>query len=215
MPEPVLYDYWRSSAAYRVRIALNIKGVAAERVFVDLRKGEQRGQEHRKLYPAGLVPVWREADGFTLAQSLAIIAYLDELCPEPPLLPEDLRQKAICREIALTVACDIHPLGNLRVLNQLAADYGAEAMAKAAWAQRWIALGFEAIEARLAQSAGRFAVGDRMTLADICIVPQVANARRFRLDLTPYPRIVAADAAARAEPAVAAAAPERQPDADS
>jgi len=215
MPEPVLYDYWRSSAAYRVRIALNLKQVAAARVFVHLRKGEQGGEDHRKVNPAGLIPVWREGDGFTLAQSLAIIDYLDELHPDPPLLPADVRLKAICREIALTVACDVHPLGNLRVLERLTDDFGADAGARAAWSQRWMARGFDAIEARLAHSAGRYAVGDRITLADVCLVPQVANARRFRLDLAPYPRIVAVDAAAREEPAFAAAAPEKQPDAES
>jgi maleylpyruvate isomerase len=161
------------------------------------------------------VPVWRDADGFTLAQSLAIIEYLDEIYPDPPLLPNDPRQKALCREIANTIACDIHPIGNLRVLEKLAADYGAGDAARAAWKRHWIGTGtgFGAIEARLAAIAGRHAVGDQITLADICLVPQVYNARRFGLDLAPFPRIVAADAAAREQPAFAAAAPEAQPDA--
>jgi maleylpyruvate isomerase len=213
LPEPVLYGYWRSSAVYRVRIALNFKRITARQVSVQLQLGEQRSDEHRARNPAGLVPVWREADGFTLAQSLAIIEYLDEIYRDPPLLPDDPRQKAICREIAYTIACDIHPIGNLRVLEKLAADHGARAGAWAPWNRHWIGIGFRAIEARLAAIAGCHAVGDEITLADICLVPQVYNARRAGLDLAPYPRIVAADAAAQKEPAFAAAAPEAQPDA--
>ena len=180
---------------------------------MQLQLGEQRSDEHRARNPAGLIPVWREEDGFTLAQSLAIIEYLDEIYPDPPLLPDDPRQKAICREIAYAIACDIHPIGNLRVLEKLAADHGASAGAWAPWNRHWIGIGFRAIEARLAATAGRHAVGDGISLADVCLVPQVYNARRAGLDLAPYPRIVAADAAARAHPAFAAAAPEAQPDA--
>jgi maleylpyruvate isomerase len=213
LPEACLFDYWRSSAAYRVRIALNLKQINPRQVSVQLPLGEQTRDEHRARNPAGLVPVWREADGFTLAQSLAIIDYLDEIYPDPPLLPNDPRQKAVCREIAYTIACDIHPIGNLRVLEKLTADYGAGPGARAAWNWHWIGIGFGAIEARLATIAGRHSAGDQVTLADICLVPQVYNARRFGLDLAPYPRIVAADAAAREEPAFAAAAPEAQPDA--
>jgi maleylpyruvate isomerase len=198
-----------------VRIALNLKRITARQVAVDLQAGEQKGEEHRARNRACVVPVWRDADGFTLAQSLAIIEYLDEIYPDPPLLPNDPRQKALCREIANTIACDIHPIGNLRVLEKLAADYGAGDAARAAWKRHWIGTGtgFGAIEARLAAIAGRHAVGDQITLADICLVPQVYNARRFGLDLAPFPRIVAADAAAREQPAFAAAAPEAQPDA--
>ncbi|MCF3945149.1 maleylacetoacetate isomerase [Acidiphilium sp. AL] len=214
MADPSLYGYFRSSAAYRVRIALNLKNVPAETVSVHLRKGEQRGGAHLALNPAGLVPVWREDDGFTLGQSLAIIEYLDELHPEPPLLPADPRLRAWTREIALTIACDIHPLGNLRVLERLTSEFGADAGARKLWYRHWMALGFTAIEARLAQTAGRHAVGDAPTLADICLVPQLYNARRFGLDLTLYPRLVAVDEAARALPAFAAAAPERQPDSE-
>jgi maleylacetoacetate isomerase len=215
LPEPCLFGYWRSSAAYRVRIALNLKRITARQVAVDLQAGEQKGEEHRARNRACVVPVWRDADGFTLAQSLAIIEYLDEIYPDPPLLPNDPRQKALCREIANTIACDIHPIGNLRVLEKLAADYGAGDAARAAWKRHWIGTGtgFGAIEARLAATAGCHAVGDQITLADICLVPQVYNARRFGLDLAPFPRIVAADAAAREQPAFAAAAPEAQPDA--
>jgi maleylpyruvate isomerase len=212
-PEPCLYGYWRSSAAYRVRIALNFKRITARQVSVQLQLGEHTSDEHRSLNPAGLVPVWREADGFTLAQSLAIIEYLDEIYPDPPLLPNEPRRKAVCREIAYTIACDIHPVGNLRVLEKLTADYGAGEGARAAWNRHWIGTGFCAIEARLKALAGRHAAGDQITLADICLVPQVYNARRAGLDLTPYPRIAAADAAAREQPAFARAAPEAQPDA--
>ncbi|MBT9293074.1 maleylacetoacetate isomerase [Prosthecodimorpha staleyi] len=210
---PLLVGYWRSSAAYRVRIAVNLKGLTPRHAAVHLRKGEQRGADHLGLNPSGLVPVWQE-EGFSLAQSLAIIEYLDETWPEPPLLPAAPRDRAVAREIALTVACDIHPLGNLRVLDKLTADWGAGAPARAAWARHWIGTGFTAIEARLAHSAGRYAVGDTPSLADICLVPQVYNARRFELDLTPYPMIRAADEAARAHPAFAAAAPEAQADAE-
>ena len=214
MADGRLIGYFRSSAAYRVRIALNLKGVAAEHAFVHLRKGEQNDPAHRALNPAGLVPVWREPDGFTVSESLAIIEYLDEIFPKPPLLPREARPRAQAREIALLIACDIHPVGNLRVLEKLSGDYGADAETRAAWNRHWIAIGFGAIEARLAQTAGVYAVGDFPTLADICLAPQVYNARRFALDLEPFPQIVAADAAARAHPAFAAAAPENQPDAE-
>jgi len=208
-----LYGYWRSSAAYRVRIGVYLKGLAPEQAFVHLRKGEQRSPEHLARNPLGLVPVWREGD-FTLGQSLAILEYLDETHPEPPLLPGDARQRATIREIALTIAADIHPIGNLRVLAKLNADYGMDEAGRAAWNRHWIGLGFAAIEARLAATAGRFAAGDSVSLADICLVPQVYNARRFALDLTPYPTLVRVDENARALPAFAAAAPETQPDAE-
>jgi maleylacetoacetate isomerase len=214
MDAPRLYGYFRSSAAYRVRIALNLKGLAVEPAFVHLRRGEQRNAAYSALNPAALVPVWRESESFTVSQSLAIIEYLEEAHPKPPLLPTDPRQRAYVREIALTVACDIHPVGNLRVLDKLTADYAADGEARAAWNRHWIAIGFEAIESRLAETAGLYAVGDQPTLADICIVPQVYNARRVALDLSSFPRIAAVDAAARALPAFAAAAPENQLDAE-
>jgi len=210
-PELSLFGYWRSSAAYRVRIALNLKRITVKHIAVQLLSGEQRSEQYRGLNPAGLVPFWREADGFTLAQSLAIIAYLDETYPDPPLLPAHPKQWALCREIAYTLACDIHPMGNLRVLQKLAADFGAPPDNAAAWNRHWIASGFDAIEARLNSTAGRYAVGDTISLADICLVPQVYNARRYELDLAPYPQITAADAAARELSAFATAAPELQP----
>ncbi len=207
-----LYGYFRSSAAYRVRIALGLKGLSATHKFIHLRKGEQTAPAYLKVNPAGLVPVWIE-DGFHLAQSLAIIEYLDETHPEPPLLPRGPRERAIAREIALTVAADIHPIGNLRVLNQLT-GLGIDEAGRGAWSKHWITLGFDAIEARLKTLPGPFAFGDRPMIADICIVPQVFNARRFGVDLTPYARIREIDAAAAKLEAFAAAEPGRQPDAE-
>lgn len=208
----VLYGYFRSTAAYRVRIALGLKGLSAEHRFVHLRKGEQTEPAYRKINPAGLVPYWI-GDGLELAQSLAIIEYLDEMHPAPPLLPPDAKGRAIAREIAHVVASDIHPIGNLRVLNKLI-EIGVDEAARAAWSRHWIEEGFQAIEARLAHLPGPFALGDTPTLADICIVPQVFNARRFGVDLAPYKRIVGIDAAAATLDAFAAAEPGRQPDAE-
>ncbi|MBR1218306.1 maleylacetoacetate isomerase [Bradyrhizobium sp. U87765 SZCCT0131] len=207
-----LYGYYRSTAAYRVRIALGLKGLSADNKFIHLRKGEQTGPEYLKVNPAGLVPYWIDG-GFHLAQSLAIIEYLDETHPEPPLLPGNAEQRAIAREIAFTVASDIHPIGNLRVLNRLN-QIGVDEPTRNAWSQHWIKLGFDAIEARLKELPGPFALGERPTLADICIVPQVFNARRFGLDLAPYARIRGIDAAAAKLEAFAAAEPGRQADAE-
>ena len=212
MSDAVLYGYYRSTAAYRVRIALNLKGLSAEHRFVHLRKGEQAQPAYRKINPAGLVPYWID-DDLELAQSIAIIEYLEETHPEPPLLPADPKGRAICREIALVAVSDIHPIGNLRVLNRLI-EIGVDETARAAWSKHWIEIGFDAIEARLAQLPGPFAVGDKPTLADICLVPQVFNARRFGVDLAPYKRIVALDEAASKIDAFAAAEPGRQPDAE-
>ena len=207
-----LYGYYRSSAAYRVRIALNLKGLSVTHVPLHLRQGAQHGPAYRAINPAGLVP-WFVADGGpALGQSLAIIEYLEEAHPAPPLLPAGLAARAYAREIAHTIACDIHPLGNLRVLEKLSADYGETAQGRAAWNRHWMAAGLRAIEARLARTAGHFAIGDAPGLADLCIVPQLYNARRVGLDLSPYPRLAAVDAAARALPAFIAAAPENQPD---
>jgi maleylacetoacetate isomerase len=213
MADPVLYGYWRSSAAYRVRIAANLKGISYRQCFVHLRQGEQRGADYLARNPAGLVPLWHERD-LTIAQSLAIILYLDESHPQPPLLPADPAARAVAREIALAIAADVHPLGNLRVLDKLTADFGLDVAGRAAWNRYWIDVGFQALEPRLAAVAGSHAVGDVVSLADVCLVPQVYNARRFDLDLTPYPTIVRLDAAARALAPVAMAAPEAQPDAE-
>lgn len=211
--KPVLYGYFRSSAAYRVRIALNLKGIAAEHRSVHLRKGDQRAEAFRRINPAGLVPHWREL-GFGLSQSLAIIEYLDEIHPAPPLLPGSARDRAIIREMALTIAADIHPPGNLRVLDKLTADYRADEAARAAWVRTWIEAGFEAIEHRLQSTPGHLSYGDAPTLADICLVPQVFNARRFNVDMTRFPLIARTDAALNQLDAFLDAQPSRQPDAE-
>ncbi|MCP9628379.1 maleylacetoacetate isomerase [Rhodopseudomonas palustris] len=208
----VLYGYFRSSAAYRVRIALNLKGLAVAERYVHLRNGEQNLEAFRWINPAGLVPYWREGD-FNLAQSLAIIEYLDETHPEPPLLPKDLQARAIVREIAYTVACDIHPIGNLRILKRLT-ELGIDEVERARWSKQWIEQGFAAIEARLAQTPGPFAYGDQPTLADLCLVPQIFNARRFDADLAPFERIRQIEAEAMKVDAFVAAEPGRQPDAE-
>jgi maleylpyruvate isomerase len=212
MAESRLFSYWRSSASYRVRIALNWKGVDATIIPVNLRRGEQRTAAFREVNPSCLVPVF-ESDGVRLTQSLAIIEYLEEIRPVPPLLPGSPLTRAAIRELALDVAADIHPIGNLRVLDKMRAEFEADAAALASWNRYWIGEGFAAIEARLTRCAGRFAFDDEPTLADVCLVPKVYNARRFELDLGPFPRIVAADAAARGLPAFASAAPENQVDA--
>ena len=211
-----LYDYFRSSAAYRVRIALNLKGVAPERAFVHLRKGAQREDEYLALNPQGLVPSLVTDGGDVLTQSLAILEWLDETCPQPPLLPADAAGRARVRSLALTIACDIHPLNNLRVLNYLTGTLGVSDAQKNGWYKYWIDVGFEALEARLAgdAAAGRFCHGDAPTIADVCLVPQMANARRVEFDFAPYPTLLRIEAACAALPAFADAAPARQPDAE-
>ncbi|MDA9433570.1 maleylacetoacetate isomerase [Bradyrhizobium sp. CCBAU 51627] len=211
--DAVLYGYFRSTAAYRVRIALGLKGFDPVSRFVHLRKGEQSEPAYRTINPAGLVPYWIEGD-LHLAQSLAIIEYLDEMHPQPPLLPKTPAGRAIAREISLVVCCDIHPIGNLRVLNRLT-EMGVDETLRARWSQYWIEAGFEAIERRLEQlGAGPFSFGEEPTLADICIVPQIFNARRFGVDLSPYPRILAIETSASKMEAFARSEPGRQPDAE-
>lgn len=207
-----LYDYWRSSAAYRVRIALNFKGLAYDQVGVDLRAGAQRQPDFLTINPQGLVPVLDD-DGVVLTQSLPILNYLEERYPEPALLPPDPAGRAQSRAIALVSACEIHPLNNLRVLQYLEHELGLDAGQRRAWYHHWIAAGFGPMEAMLARSAGAFAVGDAPTLADVCLVPQVSNARRFECDLEPYPTLRRIDANCREIEAFARAAPEVQPDA--
>jgi len=212
-----LYDYFRSSAAYRVRIALNLKGVAPdERTFVHLRMGGQRAQDYLALNPQGLVPALALDEGAVLTQSLAIVEYLDETHPEPPLLPADPIGRARVRAIALSIACDIHPLDNLRVLNYLIGTLGVAREQKDGWYKYWVDVGFEALEKKLSQERGTgvFCHGNAPTLADVCLVPQIANARRFSIDLSPYPTLTRIEAACLALPPFADAAPDRQPDAE-
>ena len=211
-----LYDYFRSSAAYRVRIALNLKGVAPQRAFVHLRRGGQREPDYLDLNPQGLVPSLVTDDGAVLTQSLAIIEWLDETYPAPLLLPGTPVERARVRSLALAVACDIHPLNNLRVLNYLTGTLGATDAVRDAWYMHWCEVGLRALETRLARepATGRFCHGDAPTLADICLVPQLANARRVPLDLAPFPTLLRIEAACQALPAFAAAAPLQQPDAE-
>ena len=211
-----LYDYFRSSAAYRVRIALNLKRLSPARAFVHLRRGAQRADEYLELNPQGLVPSLITDGGDVLTQSLAIIEWLDETHPAPPLLPSDASGRARVRSLALAIACDIHPLNNLRVLNYLTGTLGATDEQKNGWYRYWCDVGLEALETRLARDAatGAFCHGASPTLADICLVPQLANARRVSLDLAPYPTLLRIEDACLALPAFAGAAPARQPDAE-
>jgi maleylacetoacetate isomerase len=212
-----LYDYYRSSAAYRVRIALNLKGVVPdERTFVHLRMGNQRAQDYLALNPQGLVPALELDDHRVLTQSLAIIEYLDETYREPPLLPATAVGRARARAIALAIACEIHPLNNLRVLNYLTGTLGASDEQKNGWYKYWIDVGLEALERQLGRDdeTGTYCHGEFPTLADVCLVPQLANARRFKIDLKPYPTLTRIDAACNALPAFAQAAPAKQPDAE-
>ena len=217
-----LYSYFRSSAAYRLRIALHLKGLAFDTVPVHLLKGggEQLQSAYRAVNPAALVPALQMgagSDGPTLTQSLAIMEYLDETHPQPPLLPADALGRARVRALALTVACDIHPLNNLRVLTYLSGELQASGDARNAWARHWMALGFATLEQHLANDAatGLCCHGDTPTLADCCVVPQVFNARRFELDLAPYPTLVRIAEHCEALPAFIAAHPAQQPDAAS
>ena len=211
-----LFDYFRSSAAYRVRIALNLKGVTPERAFVHLRRGAQREDEYLALNPQGLVPSLVTDTGAVLTQSIAIIEWLDETYPKPLLLPPDPAGRARTRALALAVACDIHPLNNTRVLSYLTGTLGVTEEQKNGWYKYWIDTGFEALETQLSRDAttGRFCHGDAPTIADVCLVPQMANARRVNFDFTPYPTLLRIETACAALPAFANAAPAKQPDAE-
>ena len=207
MSEPVLYDYFRSSACYRVRIALNLKGIAYRSVPVNLLEGEQKDPDYVARNPQGFVP-FLEIDGAKLNQSLAIIDYLDATRPEPALVPADPADRAHVLALALAVACDIHPLNNLRVLKRLS-GLGLDQEARDDWYRHWVSEGLAALEAMAAPRAGRFLFGDGPGLADICLVPQMFNARRFEVPLDAYPTLVRADAEANRLEAFAAAHPER------
>ena len=202
----VLHDYWRSSASYRVRIALALKGVEYESRSVNLIEGGQRGPDNLARNPQGFVPTLM-ADGQPLTQSLAIIDWLDAAFPNPPLVPSDPLKRAHTLAQALVIACDIHPLDNLRVLKRLQEQFDADKEARDTWYRHWIAEGFAALEAMAGD--GPFLGGEAPDLADICLVPQLYNARRLELPLDGWPKLVRADAAAAALPAFAAAHPDR------
>jgi maleylacetoacetate isomerase len=216
-----LYSYFRSSAAFRVRIALNLKGLPHDIVPVHLLKhgGEQFSSEYRKLNPDALVPALVDdsaTDAAALTQSLAIIEYLEETHPVPPLLPSNAHDRAYVRGIALSIACDIHPLNNLRVLRYLVRELHVDEDRKNAWYRHWCEQGLAAIEARLASSgrSGKFCYRDTPTMADCCLIPQVANAQRMHCDVSKIPTIMRINEACLALDAFANAAPDKQPDAE-
>ena len=212
----VLYGYWRSSAAYRVRIALNLKGLPYESEAVHLvnQGGEQHLPDFQALNPQELVPALVDG-GRVFTQSMAIMEYLDQTRPEPPLLPSDPVGRARVRALSQVIACDLHPLGNLRVLQYLTSQLGVDDATKGVWSRHWIGLGLQAMEAMLAGNVatGRFCHGDTPGMADACLVPQVYNAVRWKLPMDDYPTIRRIHAACEALPAFQRAAPEAQPDA--
>jgi len=209
MSRPVLYDYYRSSAAYRVRIALNLKGVDYESRPISLLNSEQKSEEYLALNPSGLVPML-EIDGLRLTQSLAIINYLDLRFQNQPLIPAAAAERAHVVAMALTVACDIHPLNNLRVLKYLKNELGHSQDEIDAWYAHWIAEGLPALEALAAPKAGKFMFGDAPTAADVCLVPQLYNARRYNVPLSDYPILLRAEENANKLEGFAAAHPDRQ-----
>ena len=209
MARAVLYDYFRSSASYRVRIALNLKGVDYEQRPVSLVQGDQQAESYRALNPQGMVPVL-EIDGHRMTQSLAICNYLNSIVPEPAFMPADAADRAHVLALALAVACDIHPLNNLRVLKYLQGTFGVDDSSRDLWYRHWIEEGLGALEEMARPKAGAFLFGDAPSLADICLVPQLYNARRFSVPLTDYPTLRRADETASAHAAFAAAHPDRQ-----
>ncbi|SCA55507.1 putative maleylacetoacetate isomerase [Candidatus Terasakiella magnetica] len=208
-----LYDYWRSSAAYRVRIALNLNGQAYEHICVHLVKdgGQQHSADYKAKNPQGFIPALELEDGTILSQSMAILEYLDETTPEPAFLPASPKERAIVRSLAQIITSDIHPVNNLRILQYLAGELGVEDEPKMTWYRHWITKGFDALEARLGDDT--FCFGDTPTLADICLVPQVYNAHRFKVDMTPYPKIARINETCLKLEAFQKAVPENQPDA--
>jgi maleylpyruvate isomerase len=212
-----LYTFFRSSASYRVRIALNLKGLDYEQAPIHLRRGggEQLKPAYTAINPQALVPALQD-NGHVFSQSLAIIEYLEERYPKPPLLPSDAAERAIVRSMALLIACEVHPIQNLRVLNHLKSDHKQSDDDTIRWARHWINLGLSALEKMIVSLSkqDKFCFGDTPTMADLCLVPQLANARRFGIDLPAYPKLLAIEAACMSLPAFANAAPERQPDAE-
>lgn len=208
----ILHGYFRSSAAWRVRIVLNLKGLSADPQFVHLRKGEQKSADYLALNPQGLLPALVLDDGQVLTQSLAICEYLDDTHPDPALLPADPVLRARVRAFAQVIACDIHPIQNLKILKALEA-LGQTPDQVQAWARNVIDTGLDALNTLVADQSGSFAFGDTPTLADVCLVPQLGNARRFGVNLR-WPRLTAIEAACAAMPAFADAQPDRQPDAE-
>ena len=209
----ILHGYWRSGTSYRTRIALNLKGLRYDTAPLDLRKAEQKSDPYLALNPQGLVPAL-EVEGAVLTQSPAILEWLEEAYPTPPLLPADPVGRAQVRAMAALIGCDVHPLNNLRVLKALKDDFGADQAATDAWAARWITAGFDALETLVARHGDGWCFGAAPTLADCYLIPQLYSARRFNVALDPWPRLRAIEAAAEAHPAFAAAHPDRQPDAD-
>ncbi|KPF65756.1 maleylacetoacetate isomerase [alpha proteobacterium AAP81b] len=211
MPDLLLYDYWRSSAAFRVRLALAWKGLDWQRVPIDLRHGEQSTAAYRALNPQGLVPLLVN-DGQPMAQSLAIMEYLDEVHPSPPLLPVEPLARAKVRAAAQMVACDIHPINNLRVLRYLKDPLGHDQATIDTWARHWIEAGLTALEAFAAQEGGACLWGDMVTIADFCLLPQLYNARRVAADLSRSPRLVAIESRLLLRPEISRAHPDHDPD---
>lgn len=209
----ILHGYWRSGTSYRTRIALHLKGLEFEQRPVDLRRGDQRSDAFRDLNPQGLVPAL-EHEGRVLTQSPAIIEWLEERFPAPPLLPSDPEDRAEVRAMAALIGCDVHPLNNLRVLKQLKEQFGAEQAAADAWAACWISAGFDALERLIERRGGGWSFGEAPTVVDCYLIPQVYSARRFNVDVSAWPLISAIDARAAEHPAFRAAHPDRQPDAD-
>lgn len=208
MTKPLLFDYYRSSAAYRVRIALNLKGVEYESISINLASGEQKEADYRERNPQGFVPML-EVNGVRLTQSLAIIDYVDTAFAGARLIPADPMDRAHVMAMALTIACDVHPLNNLRILKYLVGSLGQDEVAKNEWIAHWITEGFAALELMAAERSGRFLFGDEPTIADVCLVPQIYNARRFDVPLDAFPTLVRVDAEAANLKAFAAAHPDR------
>jgi maleylpyruvate isomerase len=214
MNRPVLHNYFRSSTSYRVRIALALKGIEYDYEAFHLRRGEQRSERFLGLNPQGLVPALTWTDGKVYTQSLAIIEFLDEIVPEPPLFPKDASERQRVRSLAQMIAIDIHPINNLRVLAYLKAHFGADEAAQAAWFRHWVTDAFAALEQRLATEpeTGRFCHGDTVTVADLCLAAQITNNKRFEVDMEPYPHIRRIGASLAELEAFRTAAPGNQPD---